>query len=222
MCASRSLDSLWRLADAGLLMRHLGTLAKLAGRTTWPPIQKNGSWPISIIRRYTKTSHTSSAEMDLAVAIREKLASDTGTKQGRPHRHSQSGTNVATLKYPWHLCQPAARRELQRRNPYRYREYSEYHATMVRPIPAPCLQFGQIQSSGVYIVSGARRGRKVQRPAILQNCMHYSNPTNGGCFILSGQQNRLDAEFFLMPRRQHPGATSSPIQRRKENRPTMW
>jgi len=147
---------------------------------------------------YTKTSHNSDTELDL-VAVREKfirILERYGVDLilcGHSHGYERSyllkgfyNTYASPLlDADFNAVQHTATGNLQNAKydgsanscPYVYSSGHNLHGT-------------------VYVVSGSSGQLGGTSSGYPQNCMYYSNETNGGCFYFEVDSNRLDASFI--------------------------
>ena len=189
-----SLDSYGN--DAGLLGDTLGT------QTNWLKADlaaNTKKWTVAYFHHppYTKTSHTSDTEMDL-VAIREKMIrilERNGADLilcGHSHGYERSyllksfyNTYASPLlDASFNAVTHTATGNTQNAKydgtasscPYTYNSGSYNHGSM-------------------YIVSGSAGQVGGTTAGYPQNCMYYSNATNGGCLYFEVDSNRLDVKF---------------------------
>lgn len=189
-----SLDSYGN--DAGLLGDTLGTQANWLKADLAANTKK---WTIAYFHHppYTKTSHTSDTEMDL-VAIREKMIrilERNGVDLilcGHSHGYERSyllkgfyntyasplldaGFNAATHTATGNI------------------QNGMYDGTANSC--AYTYNSGRYNHGSIYVVAGSAGQIGGTTAGYPQNCMHYSNATNGGCLYFEVDSNRLDAEF---------------------------
>ncbi len=189
-----SLDSYG--SDAGLLQDTLGTQADWLKNDL---ANNDRKWTIAYFHHppYTKTSHTSDTEMDL-VAIREKLIRILerngvdlilcGHSHGYERSYLLKGfyNNYASplLDADFNAATHTATGNTQN---------AKYDGSASSC--AYSYNSGKYNHGSIYVVAGSAGQVGGTTAGYPQNCMYYSNPTNGGCLYIEVDSNRLDAEF---------------------------
>ncbi len=190
-----SLDSYGN--DAGLLQDTLGT------QTTWLKndlAANTKKWTIAYFHHppYTKTSHTSDTEMDL-VAIREKMIrilERNGVDLilcGHSHGYERSYLLKGfynTFASPLLDANFSAVTHTATGNV----QNGLYNGTANSC--AFSYNSGKFNHGSIYVVAGSAGQVGGTTAGYPQNCMYYSNPTNGGCLYFEVDSNRLDAKFI--------------------------
>ncbi len=147
---------------------------------------------------YTKTSHTSDTELDL-VAVREKfirILERFGVDLvlcGHAHGYERSyllkgfyNTYASPLlDASFSVASHTATGNTQN---------AKYDATASSCPYA--YNSGQYNHGTVYVVAGSAGQIGGTSAGYPQNCMYYSDATNGGCFYFEVDSNRLDAKFI--------------------------
>ncbi|HNK28711.1 MAG TPA: metallophosphoesterase family protein, partial [Ferruginibacter sp.] len=190
-----SLDSYGN--DAGLLGDTLGTQANWLKNDLAANTKK---WTVAYFHHppYTKTSHTSDTEMDL-VAIREKLVRIL-ERNGVDliicgHSHGYERSYLLKGFYNTYAS-PLLDANF---NAVTHTATGNIQNAMYDGSANSCAfayNSGKYNHGSVYIVSGSAGQVGGTTAGYPQNCMHYSNPTNGGCFYFEVDSNRLDAKFI--------------------------
>lgn len=189
-----SLDSYG--SDAGLLRDTLGT------QTTWLKADlaaNTKKWTIAFFHHppYTKTSHTSDTETDL-IAVREKfvrILERNGVDLilcGHSHGYERSyllkgfyNTYASPLlDANFNATSHTATGNTQN---------GKYDGTA--NACAYSFNSGLYNHGSIYIVSGSAGQVGGTTAGYPQNCMYYSNATNGGCLYFEVDSNRLDVKF---------------------------
>lgn len=147
---------------------------------------------------YTKTSHTSDLELDL-VAIREnfiRILERYGVDLvlcGHSHGYERSYllkgfyNNFATPLYDADFDATVHTATGNTQNALYDGSANSCAYTY---------NSGQYQHGTVYTVSGSAGQVGGTTAGFPQDCMHYSNASNGGCFYFEVDSNRLDAKFI--------------------------
>ncbi|HAO45550.1 MAG TPA: metallophosphoesterase [Ferruginibacter sp.] len=189
-----SLDSYGN--DAGLLGDTLGT------QTTWLKADLAANtkrWTVAYFHHppYTKTSHTSDTEMDL-VAIREKMIrilERNGVDLilcGHSHGYERSYLLKGfynTYASPLLDANFSAASHTATGNT----QNAKYDGSASSC--AYSYNSGLYNHGSIYIVSGSAGQVGGTTAGYPQNCMYYSNATNGGCLYFEVDSNRLDVDF---------------------------
>lgn len=189
-----SLDSYGN--DAGLLADTLGAQtiwlkADLAANTK--------KWTVAYFHHppYTKTSHTSDTEMDL-VAIREKfvrILERNGVDLilcGHSHGYERSyllKNFYNTYASPLLDANFSASSHTATGNT----QNGKYDGTANSC--AFAYNSGLYNHGSIYIVAGSAGQLGGTTAGYPQDCMYYSNVTNGGCLYFEVDSNRLDVKF---------------------------
>jgi predicted MPP superfamily phosphohydrolase len=147
---------------------------------------------------YTKTSHTSDTEMDL-VAVREKfvrILERNGVDLiicGHAHGYERSYLLKGfynTFASPLLDANFSAVAHTATGNT----QNGKYDGT-ANACPYT-YNSGQYNHGSIYVVSGSAGQLGGTTAGYPQNCMYYSNVTNGGCLYFEVDSNRLDAKFI--------------------------
>ena len=147
---------------------------------------------------YTKTSHTSDTEMDL-VAVREKfirILERYGVDLvlcGHAHGYERSYLLKGfynTYASPLLDANFVAASHTATGNT----QNAKYNGTASSCPYA--YNSGQYNHGTVYVVAGSAGQIGGTSPGYPENCMYYSDATNGGCFYFEVDSNRLDAKFI--------------------------
>ena len=147
---------------------------------------------------YTKTSHTSDTEMDL-VAVREKfvrILERYGVDLvlcGHAHGYERSYLMKGfynTYASPLLDANFAAASHTATGNT----QNAKYNG-IANSCPYT-YNSGQYNHGTVYVVAGSAGQIGGTSGGYPQNCMYYSDATNGGCFYFEVDSNRLDAKFI--------------------------
>lgn len=189
-----SLDSYGN--DAGLLADTLGTQAAWLKADLAANTKK---WTVAYFHHppYTKTSHTSDTENDLR-AIREKLIRIL-ERNGVDlilcgHSHGYERSYLLKGFYNTYAS-PLLDADF---NAATHTATGNIQNGMYDGSANSCAysyNSGQFNHGSIYVVAGSAGQVGGTTAGYPQNCMHYSNATNGGCLYFEVDSNRLDAEF---------------------------
>ncbi len=147
---------------------------------------------------YTKTSHDSDTEQDL-VAVREKfirVLEQNGVDLvlcGHAHGYERSFLLKGFYKT---FASPLNDSDF---NPALHTATGNLQNATYDGSANSCAftyNSGKYNHGTVYAVSGSAGQVGGAAPGYPQNCMYYSNNTNGGAFYLEVEDNRLDAKFI--------------------------
>ena len=189
-----SLDSYGN--DAGLLGDTLGT------QTNWLKADlaaNTKKWTVAYFHHppYTKTSHTSDTEMDL-VAIREKMIRIL-ERNGVDlilcgHAHGYERSYLLKGFYNT-FASPLLDANF---NAASYTATGNTQNAMYDGTANSCpytYNSGKYNHGSIYIVAGSAGQVGGTTGGYPQDCMYYSNATNGGCLYFEVDSNRLDVKF---------------------------